>query len=55
MLLFKIKPQFRSIIPCEVLLYLEVTFLGIYPLIWGFSGILGLKDLTLAGLPQITF
>jgi len=23
-------PQFRSIIPCEVLLYIEVTF-------WGFS------------------
>jgi len=23
-----IKPQFRSIIPCEVLLYIEVTFLG---------------------------
>ena len=22
------KPQFRSIIPCEVLLYIEVTFLG---------------------------
>lgn len=21
-------PQFRSIIPCEVLLYIEVTFLG---------------------------
>ena len=24
----KIYPQFRSIIPCEVLLYIEVTFLG---------------------------
>ena len=23
-----INPQFRSIIPCEVLLYIEVTFLG---------------------------
>ena len=22
------EPQFRSIIPCEVLLYIEVTFLG---------------------------
>ena len=22
------QPQFRSIIPCEVLLYIEVTFLG---------------------------
>ena len=22
------KPQFRSIIPCEVLLYIGVTFLG---------------------------
>ena len=21
-------PQFRSIIPCEILLYIEVTFLG---------------------------
>ena len=27
MLVF-ITPQFRSIIPCEVLLYIEVTFLG---------------------------
>ena len=26
-MLYKI-PQFRSIIPCEVLLYIEVTFLG---------------------------
>ena len=26
-------PQFRSIIPCELLLYIEVTFFGIYPLI----------------------
>ena len=25
---FNIRPQFRSIIPCEVLLYIEVTFLG---------------------------
>nr|WP_314755989.1 cysteine peptidase family C39 domain-containing protein [uncultured Prevotella sp.] len=24
----KLLPQFRSIIPCEVLLYIEVTFLG---------------------------
>ena len=23
-----INPQFRSIIPCEILLYIEVTFLG---------------------------
>ena len=23
-----LKPQFRSIIPCEVLLYIEVAFLG---------------------------
>ena len=23
-----INPQFRSIIPCEVLLYIEVAFLG---------------------------
>jgi hypothetical protein len=25
---FRDEPQFRSIIPCEVLLYIEVTFLG---------------------------
>ena len=25
---FYLQPQFRSIIPCEVLLYIEVTFLG---------------------------
>ena len=24
----KMEPQFRSIIPCEVLLYIEVTFFG---------------------------
>ena len=34
-------PQFHSIIPCEILLYIEVTFFGIYQLIWGFSGVLG--------------
>ena len=28
MSVFFIKPQFRSIIPCEVLLYIEVAFLG---------------------------
>ena len=27
LLIFKV-PQFRSIIPCELLLYIEVTFLG---------------------------
>jgi len=26
--IYYINPQFRSIIPCEVLLYIEVTFLG---------------------------
>ena len=26
--LYHYNPQFRSIIPCEVLLYIEVTFLG---------------------------
>ena len=25
---FLLRPQFRSIIPCEVLLYIEVAFLG---------------------------
>ena len=25
---FYLTPRFRSIIPCEVLLYIEVTFLG---------------------------
>ncbi len=27
-IVLKTIPQFRSIIPCEVLLYIEVTFLG---------------------------
>ena len=68
MLLFKIKPQFRSIIPCEVLLYIGVTFLdlsidmGIFWDSWfkGFDACGApanhfLKDFALAGLRQITF